>query len=352
MKPGHYLKLTLLLTLTLLAAAAALVCYNQPYSGDMTRVSTQIEREFGWNSNQSVITPLADTPHANVLVIGDSFSAGRSWQALAHRVTGLSFSFVHIDQAPVERMPQLMATHQPDFVIFERVERMLLHSFPDPVPGCQPHPQPPNAKTKIPEAGPSPASLLTGLSTHKRQTLPDSPRMLAQALHYLKMHRRAKPQPNVVPARLTRSDLFTNSRTGEVLILTEDHQFDQEVPAASQSDVICSLTTWLATTHRPTLLVLIPDKTTAYQEYLPSLVALRKRPSLIEGIYSLPGADVFNATTALRAHIQAGHRDVYQPNDTHFGPEGFAVLASHIIPWLQEQQRRHPVASPSLPASP
>lgn len=341
MTPGGYLKLSLLTALLLLSAAGALVAFNQPYHGDLTRISRFTERDFGWRDPQPVIAPLPDSPDARVLVIGDSFSDKRLWQALVHRATGTRFSFVHFDQVKRSGLPQLIAARNPDFVIFERVERMLPHTFPEPFPCVMP---PGNTPRPAQEA-PAPLSLLTGLEIRHRPTLPGSPRQGAQALHHLRMLTQRKSQ--VIAAPLTVTGLFSHARAGEVLLLVDDQQISRKVPPVTQADIACHLADWVRATPRPSLVVLIPDKTTVYQAYLQDFAARQKRPSLIEGLDSLPGAEVFNATHALRERVRNGGRDIYQPDDTHFGPEGHAILAARVMGWLQQQQadRSLPVAT-------
>ena len=61
--------------------------FVQPLSGDLTRIGLLPERAFGWNTAQPTLTGRTATVDklgdAEILIVGDSFSNGGTWQAYA-----------------------------------------------------------------------------------------------------------------------------------------------------------------------------------------------------------------------------------------------------------------------------
>ncbi len=91
----------------------------------------------------------------------------------------------------------------------------------------------------------------------------------------------------------------------------------------------------------PHALLILPDKTTAYQTYLVD-EKLRQQPALITqfDMRTLSPHGI-NMLSPIRTLIAAGNKDVYLPNDTHWGYKGFqlaaALLNKELTPQLQKQ---------------
>jgi len=82
------LKNCVILFLSLFAISIPLVWTSLTYTnyrGDLTRIAKQSEFDFGWTTAQPELSPttLQGSPieQADILVIGDSFSAGLIWQS-------------------------------------------------------------------------------------------------------------------------------------------------------------------------------------------------------------------------------------------------------------------------------
>ena len=89
----------------------------------------------------------------------------------------------------------------------------------------------------------------------------------------------------------------------------------------------------------------LPDKATAYQPYLVS-TEIKQQPALINRlrIDALTGHGI-NMLQPIRTMIAAGNKDVYLPNDTHWGYKGFQLAAALIDEKLAAQLKEPSPAS-------
>ena len=84
-----YAKLFSLLVVSIIGLYGAVGFYFLPlagFEGDLTRVGMLPESMFGWTKPQPAVDPIllrsASWQEADVLVVGDSFSAPRIWQTV------------------------------------------------------------------------------------------------------------------------------------------------------------------------------------------------------------------------------------------------------------------------------
>jgi hypothetical protein len=81
------------------------------------------------------------------------------------------------------------------------------------------------------------------------------------------------------------------------------------------------------------LLVIAPDKSTAYADYLP---AESRLPNAIERLAQIRGLPLPRLDLVMKQAIQQGAVDVYLPNDTHWGTAGSKLAAGAVIRYLDE----------------
>jgi hypothetical protein len=129
---------------------------------------------------------------------------------------------------------------------------------------------------------------------------------------------------------LSRNDLFTSNRPAELLVYAEDYDKAQWRPDEWDGFAcrLLSLQQRIEAAGRTAFLFLLaPDKSTAYAAYLPP------DPKIIDGYEILerdPRLHLPPLSPMLRAAIAAGTRDVYLPDDTHFGYAGTRLAARAV----------------------
>ena len=75
------------------------------------------------------------------------------------------------------------------------------------------------------------------------------------------------------------------------------------------------------------VLMIAPDRTTAYQAYLPGL----HLPDLTERLAQTAGLTMVRLDQVMQGAIAAGTKDVYYPSDTHWASTGMALAAEAFI---------------------
>jgi hypothetical protein len=72
------------------------------------------------------------------------------------------------------------------------------------------------------------------------------------------------------------------------------------------------------------VVAIAPDKLSAYAPYLRAKI---QQPNTHEELSKVPGLHVLRLDLSLGAAISAGTKDVYLPDDTHWGSEGARIAA-------------------------
>jgi hypothetical protein len=341
-----------LIGLALLSAGIALAAalWLQPLAGDLTRLGGYSENDFGWNGTEAVfVPPLAHSGfsgHDDIVVLGDSFSmrntpsrqtqAGGFWTDFLAADTGLSVGVFDADTMTVERLldSEAFRRNPPSLVILEIVERSLRNRLGGGPASCEV--DGPAAAITIEgqpmERLPDPVSRATKqrLTSESIDTAVDFLRKTL--LHWI------FPQGSsqVLRLPLSRMGLFSSRRQDTLLVYAED----RAKASWSQSDwaaIRCRLMTYQhgveanGTTRFAFLMV--PDKSWAYAPYLPDY------PWQIDAIDHLSFGDSLNmprVDLALRSAIGAGVRDVYLPDDTHWGSAGSRIAAEVVSRYLHQ----------------
>jgi len=84
------------------------------------------------------------------------------------------------------------------------------------------------------------------------------------------------------------------------------------------------------------VILAIPDKSTAYQPYFAS-DEIRQRPALINRLYIDNLQHGIDMLPPIQEMAAAGHKDIYLPDDTHWGYKGFQLAAVLISTELDAQ---------------
>lgn len=333
--------LATLLLLGLLCTLAATMILD-PFDGDLTRVGGFSENRFGWAGTQERFDPPLAMPgqpggRYDIVVIGDSFStfappdrqhrAGTFWTDHLAALTGLTVGVFDIATTRLDTLVDAMASAPPRLVIVEKVERGL-GRLPI-VPGdCQHaalvHVELPWAATPA-----APRDLRRPV-----RGLPD-PWRLAEVMGFLgttlerEVSRRDINKAALRP--LSRADLFSSAEPDALLFYTDDLA-RAAWTEADWNGIACRIRAIQALVTRRLgsgfLLVVAPDKSSAYAPYLPPA----DRPvDAIARLAGFPDIALVRLDLVFRRLIAQGVRDLYLPNDTHWSSAGARVAAEAVL---------------------
>lgn len=391
------------LSLLLLAflPAACFFAYGiwlQPLDGDLTRAGSFPQRQYGWNAPQTVFRqPLYasgayDRPY-DVVVIGDSFATAMpqyQWQNQLAAATGLSVITLSSYDVAVDDVlrGEVFAARPPRALILTLVER----HFPEQLAriaacdraatresaGLAPTAAAPAARPMPPDGMPGSAAAAPATRAAEGAAAGRSPAIALPAiadplelvretrwsdLRDVKLGYAAKValyelvrtltgrEPGkAFRVALTRDDLFSNADPGRTLIWRGDLRKTAQWQAAGLDELGCRIETLRrrveANGITRLVMMLPPDKLTAYRPWLapPHDADLSRLDELAERHpQTMPRID-----RAIVAAIAAGHRDVYLPNNTHWGIAGHLAagqaVAEFVSPFVGGAGDRRPAA--------
>lgn len=335
----------------------AIGIYLQPLFGDLTRIGFYAERDFGWQGTQYVFADPRLQPDApldfhrnnqfqglDILVIGDSFSRARpeyQWQNYLIAQNHLSVMTMDINQMDIRTVinsPSFLQ-HPPRVLIVESVERALPWRIKDIVPVCLVSPR-----------HHAVVSLEMGQTVVKHPPIAVS-RMVSWRLINInfvmtfleRSFRWQQHEPSVYALPLSNPQLFSNRRSGTLLVYGDDVR-KPEWKTQQMSSLNCRINTlqYLVERRGSTrfILMVAPDKMTAYAPWLVSGY-LREHSDLLSRLSALHPAIMPRLDIAMRQSIKAGVRDVYFPDDTHWGWQGQQIAATTLIRFFNMNRQSH-----------
>lgn len=344
-----YNNIFLLCVFLVVGLSASIMLWSQPITGDLTRISAYPERWFGWNDEQQDIVAVINSERSvgkrHILVIGDSFSEAGHWQAYLGEQ--YSFSFIHNGKTTLAKILARIEKEKPDAVILETAERALPDmygagsTFLTATDQCT---LSESAYSKEPslEKNLGAIARLPNFPYMKRDTLPHAGNNVSEGFHAFKIWIKALISPKKRKARthtLTKTDLFSNNNSGKILLLSKDFLLHDTADESGIHTIRCSMqktATALAQIGLPYIMLVIPDKTTAYQQYLAS-DEIRQRPALINRLHIDELQHGIDMLPPIQEMAAAGHKDIYLPDDTHWGYKGFQLAAALINMELASQ---------------
>ncbi|MCX7384449.1 MAG: hypothetical protein NT133_24225 [Alphaproteobacteria bacterium] len=333
--------LATLLLLGFTCGLAATVILD-PLDGDLTRIGGFSENRFGWAGTQEKFVPplaVAGQPGGryDIVVVGDSFStlispdrqhrAGTFWTDHLAALTGLTVGVFDISTTHLDTLVESLAATPPHMLIIETVERFLWR-LPD-VPGdCRP-------VTLVPVELPQAAAPAIPQGIRRVVTISPDPRRLAEVMGHIGtallsgVTRRDINKAALRP--LSRADLFSSAEPDALLFYTDDLA-RAAWTEADWNGIACRIRAIQAMVTRRLgsgfLLVVAPDKSSAYAPYLPPA----DRPvDAIARLAGFPDIALVRLDLAFRRLIAQGVRDLYLPNDTHWSSAGARVAAEAVL---------------------
>lgn len=350
-----YNTIFLALVFLIVSISTTIMLWSQPISGDLTRISAYPERWFGWNDPQQDIPSVTNTSRQpdkiHILVIGDSFSEAGRWQSLLSNK--YSFSFIHSGKTTLTDILARKGDKKPDAIVIETGERALpdmygrASTFLPPVENCRlPVEEKENSVTM--NAIQSQIAKLPTFPLVQRKIWPNNGNNISEGFHIFKLYSSALIKPHKRKAKvlaLTSNQLFSNTRSDHILLLSKDFLLYDTIDDSHLKVVHCTMQAVdqaLTSAKIPHIILTLPDKTTAYQPYLVD-TRIRQRPALVDRLRmdALAGHGI-NMLQPVRTMIAAGNKDVYLPNDTHWGYKGFQLAAALIDEKLSAQLPEQP----------
>jgi hypothetical protein len=322
------------------AVVFALGSFIEPVSGDLTRLGAVAERSWGWNAPQTkpAIKSRLATDQPSILVIGDSYSDPNIWQTVLENELGrftqsYSWNVVRNFECLIEKLHNISKqAAQVTDLILEVVERDFVSRFTgeDLRTTCSAFEiASPGARAAVP------------VSSEHRPTfalkIQDPVYVLKAIYGEMRDYVRLTLSGDAVIAPLRTDDLFSNRRSAWLLYYAGDLNKNSwrvsQVAAAIKnlkelSDEARSLGIRLT-------IVVIPDKSSVYAEYVdgPALPIIQYPLWQLlaqAGLASVNVKDLYSNALPLQ-------QDLYLPNDTHLGFNGYTLLAKAIAGKLQLQ---------------
>lgn len=328
----------------------AIAVYIQPIEGELTRLGSYAERDFGWNIPQKKIWGDAHMAaeyegKRDVLIIGDSFSTNGVWQPFFGQETGLSYTTLNMRKTSIQDLLESEQFNQspPKVMIVESCERELVSFFKDMHFEC---------KGKSEYVDRIPVQKYAGnphvvYYEETRKTL--DLRNINLRYAALVMSRsliRGVFKIDSGPTRrftLTNNTLFSNRRSGEILV----YEGDLEKLSWSKEDLskaTCAIRGLQkkVQSNGKTLFIfmLVPDKSTAYADYISSPL-FRKIEHTCQ-LLADNGINTLRLDLLLGAAIDRGEKDIYSPSGTHWSARGYALAAEGISEFIKKRSVSSP----------
>jgi hypothetical protein len=298
------------------------------FEGNLTRMGEIPESMFGWNKKQPAVNPAllqqSSWQDADVLAIGDSFTAPLLWQTAltrrglkVHTETWKSVGNICGDFSEWLRNKgfkgRYVVIELVEFGVTTRLDRsvackhMLYHDLPEihapAPPTLRPHPSSLGGRLSV--------GIQTELNLLKYERLRKQPGFTGFHLSHEVWMRR-------VPDGC---ELFSHLSCNDALFFSRDHIPDFNDSTLNQIQTINNRLHKLIP-----IWVIIPDKTTAYLNYH------KKFWDKAERRFSAP-----NVLKAFRQAIQNKTVDFYPANNTHVSTTGYLLLGETIYKSIQRQ---------------
>lgn len=332
----------------------------QPLVGDLTRVDWRSEQQFGWNGTEKGFEkplfvenwqnhePPAYDKYYDVVVIGDSFSnkdqhaqtpGGTYWQNWFVDQTELSLINFDMDTTSIDAVinSQGFKEHPPRLFIVESVERFLdtrLMAFNDTT-NCQIL----NSVQHQPPLKTTPA----GNPVVERQR--DTARAdFGYAFNYVLKQIKfslwgERLNTHLLELSSDQQALSHNQREA-LLVINADVRapWSEEILTAANCGATALSNKVQANGKTHFVLMVAPDKTTVYSQYAvnPTVKQISQLDQLLAGVsVNAPRIDKALKTAASPSE---GIKDLYLPNDTHWGYRGHRLAAKTLTEYLEEQK--------------
>ncbi len=323
-----YLKWFALPAIIFFAIAIPLNLFFEPLSGDLTRIGHWSERDFGWNTPQPAVDVRANgsaSRNPDVLVLGDSFSHPNIWQSYLAESRHLEIlSFQYQDVGCVDNwLRWVNEQHYSNLrtVVIETVERGFVPLFRNLNQCASRVPK----SFEVTEKKVTPTRPQKGLMFDAGYLIPTAANTLRA-----QWSNRSIVSGEVINVPLVSDKLFSNRKANRLLYYAED-DLKLSWSEKDRIDAVGNLKRIqddLAKKGLSLVIIVVPDKSTAYRPYLTNEASKLGYPDIFE---QLKTAKVNNVNLLDFFQKGAGETvDLYLPNDTHLSMQGYKMMASKL----------------------
>ena len=309
--------------------------WAEPIYGDLTRIGKWAEHDFGPNALHptiSIKTSGKSLNNANVVVLGDSFSARNLWQSVLSDTTGhvvKTFDYGQNNCIP-SWLRAAIADTSSKFIIIETVEREFIDRF-NHIPLCFRR-EPVPIEVKADAAGNRrPTWPLTFSFSYNTTTAINMARFNFLNEKYSKRF-------NTVNASLRNEcAFFSNRRKDRFLYYADDdlkQQWSEQEIHEAISNVL-KIQNEVERSGKKFIFIIAPDKSTVYQTCLLTVNLNSKIPNINELLIA-SGVNAPNMVSSFEKEINT-IVDLYDPDNTHWSEAGYILAGKtigHYIPSL------------------
>jgi hypothetical protein len=334
----HNLQAFFALSSAVLVLTFALSYWQQPLSGDLSRIGFYSERDYGWQARQAkqMIEPSgAGIVRPDFWVLGDSFSRGNQWQSRIQQQTSLSSQTFHYDKVDCVNQWMTQAAEHPSIrtVILEVAQISLLTRFGG-LADC-------GGKASKPiEVVASSISGEPSNNFHPSTDWRIKHSALTQIntwrINHLANSTLSDDQVSNSPLKPSCAN-FSNRRSDRLLYQTGslDHPRKTAETYALTAANLLRLQKQVEAHGKKFLLVVIPDKFSAYQSCIADDKASAGKAAISTcDFLSRAGIHCANLLPLIEAE-RSKTPDLYLPNDTHFSHAGYRLMANAVLPYLR-----------------
>lgn len=336
MRHAKFFSIFVFVTLLGYGAAGFYYLPQATFQGDLTRMGLLPERLFGWTKHQPALDATwmqqASMQEADVLVIGDSFSAGHVWQTALTR-HGLkvrtefwdSMRGICADFAPWLRAQGFRGK----YVVIESVERSMVENMSRSVT-CLQMQYHPNIRTAG-NGSPPPVSFDLNYKNYGGQ-LSTGIRTQINILKYEQLSRSPDFKTWLLPndvkiARVANGcELFSHARCNDALFLAYDKPEDVDTSALENIERLNARLSGITPVW-----VFVPNKSTTY------LYPDKQFWNEAEQRFRAP-----NLLRMTQQAIQSRTVDLYPANNTHFSTTGYLLMGEEIFKAMQLARPQEP----------
>jgi SGNH hydrolase-like domain, acetyltransferase AlgX len=337
-----YLKNLAFAALVPIALFCSLGFYLEPISGDLTRIGNLSERDFGWNAPQPELQVRATDRNLkpDVIVIGDSFSAGNYWQSIVMQKSGLqisTFNWLSLGHPScIESWLDEVVREFPSAktVIIQTIERSFYERFSAAKAVCKRVSAAPSTFL----AKPTEVTRSQGV----KEFMPDPLYAIKASIDSFKPFKQTTRRGGTTIEPLNRSDLFSHRRSDLLLYYAGDDDKTYWNENAKQAS-IALLSRLNANAKRNNIRLLIagiPNKSTMYKPYFKAAKNAPPSPNIWDEMQN-HGIPHINLYAQFSTKV-ASTRDFYLPNDSHLSTAGYLGMGEVIAQVLSEGRTKPP----------
>lgn len=310
-----------------------------PFDGDLTRLGGYSEYDYGWNDKQNHFTSNLSVKgeigtYYDIMVIGDSFSNHQPWGRLWHNYlkqsTNLSVGVFHINDLDQMLGSNSFKSNPPKILIYESIERHLKSrlSYDD------------NYSCDVLIITPKPSLSVGNLKAQFDQD--EFSRDLSFTLyigHAIKgvwnELKSISGRKKVFESQLSVAELFSNRLSDKILTINGDMSkkaWSEEIWHGIECGMKQFQNKIQANNKTSVLFLIAPDKLTVYSPYLVN--DKWKNISRLTSIYALDDLNIVPLLPALRKSLENYSKDLYLPNDTHWGFSGHKIAGESVVDYI------------------